>query len=153
MPEFNRFPSKARPRITAVRLRKNFQKRPIGNVTVCNRKSPSLITAIFTFEICFSLLISSFTLPFIRERIFITVLFFIILFDYPISDLRNARLFKSVDRIVTINAAFFDFRQSVIERNAIYVFIAVGLSFVYRVMNVSETIGMFFDSHGNAIFD
>ena len=78
MPEFNRFPSKARPRITAVRLRKNFQKRPIGNVTVCNRKSPSLITAIFTFEICFSLLISSFTLPFIRERIFIMVLFFII---------------------------------------------------------------------------
>lgn len=29
-----------RPRITNVRLRKSFQKRPIGNITVCNRKSP-----------------------------------------------------------------------------------------------------------------
>ena len=29
-----------RPRITDVSLRKSFQKRPIGNITVCNRKSP-----------------------------------------------------------------------------------------------------------------
>ena len=27
-------------RITDIRLRKSFQKRPIGNITVCNRKSP-----------------------------------------------------------------------------------------------------------------
>ena len=140
MPKFNRFPSKARPRITAVRLRKNFQKRPIGNVTVCYR---NLFFA-FNFE---------FYAPVYPGAYFYYGFIFYYLFDYPIADLRNARLFKSVDRIVTINAAFFDFRQSVIERNAIYVFIAVGLSFVYRVMNVSEPIGMFFDSHGNAIFD
>ena len=29
-----------RPRITDIRLRKSFQKRPIGNITVCHRKSP-----------------------------------------------------------------------------------------------------------------
>ena len=29
------------PRITDIRLRKSFQKRPIGNITVCNRKSPA----------------------------------------------------------------------------------------------------------------
>lgn len=30
----------ALPRVANVRLRKSFQKRPIGNITVCNRKSP-----------------------------------------------------------------------------------------------------------------
>ena len=48
------------------------------SLSISKRKSPSLITANFIFEISFSLLISSFTLPFTRERIFITVLFFII---------------------------------------------------------------------------
>ena len=30
----------ALPRVANISLRKSFQKRPIGNITVCNRKSP-----------------------------------------------------------------------------------------------------------------
>ena len=33
----------ALPRVANVRLRKSFQKRPIGNITVCNRKSPVFV--------------------------------------------------------------------------------------------------------------
>ena len=53
-----------RPRITDVRLRKSFQKRPIGNITVCNRKSP--VFGIYVIARLYAIFFCVFPAPFFR---------------------------------------------------------------------------------------
>ena len=53
-----------RPRITDISLRKSFQKRPIGNITVCNRKSP--VFGIYIIVRLYAIFFCVFPAPFFR---------------------------------------------------------------------------------------
>ena len=48
-----------RPRITDIRLRKSFYLQPVGNITVCNRKSPLFgiysVARLYAIFVCFSM--------------------------------------------------------------------------------------------------
>lgn len=53
-----------RPRMSYIRLRKSFQKRPIGNITVCNRKSP--VFGIYIIARLYAIFFCVFPAPFFR---------------------------------------------------------------------------------------
>ena len=54
----------ALPRVANISLRKGFQKRPIGNITVCNLKSP--VFGIYVIARLYAIFFCVFPAPFFR---------------------------------------------------------------------------------------